>query len=76
MVEYIVHKFPGFSVMLFIDQSQYIGALAQSAGIRLLVHRQDHHPFLEDEGIDVGTGELTSIRLRLVGLSLPYNQHN
>ena len=53
--------------MLFIDQSQYIGVLAQSAGIRVLVHRQDQHPFLEDEGTDVGTGELTSIKLRLVG---------
>ena len=58
--------------MLFIDQWQYIGALAPTPGVRLLIHRQDQHPFIEDEGSDVGVGELTAIKLRTVRLSVVF----
>ena len=43
-------------------------ALNDNAGIRLLVHDQDKYPFVEDEGLDVGTGELADVKLRLVSL--------
>ena len=51
---------------IFVDQSEYIPSLSSSAGIRLLIHRQDQQPFPEDEGMEVGPGQLTSIKIRMV----------
>ena len=58
----------GLSVMLFINQQEYIGVLSQSAGIRFLVHRRDHFPFLEEEGQNAGPGTLSAVKLTLVSL--------
>ena len=58
----------GLSVMLFINQQEYIGSLSQSAGIRFLVHRRDHFPFLEEEGQNAGPGTLSAVKLTLVSL--------
>ena len=58
----------GLSVMLFINQQEYIGALSQSAGIRFLVHRRDHFPFLEEEGQNAGPGTLSAVKLTLVNM--------
>ena len=53
---------------LFINQREYIGVLSQSAGMRLLVHRADQHPFVEDYGIDVGPGTLTALKINMVSI--------
>ena len=52
--------------MIYVEQHEYVGTLAQTPGIRLLVHRPDHYPFPEDEGSDVGVGLKTDVRLRHV----------
>ena len=56
--------------MLFINQQEYIGVLSQSAGIRFLVHRRDHFPFLEEEGQNAGPGTLTAVKLMLVNVKV------
>ena len=48
---------------IFINQAEYIAALSETPGIRLAVHRQDHFPFVEDDGIDVGVGQKTQIKI-------------
>ena len=60
----------GLSVMLFINQQEYIGVLSQSAGIRFLVHRRDHYPFLEEEGQNAGPGTLSAVKLTLVNMKV------
>ena len=56
----------GLVLTIFVNQREYIGVVSQSAGVRLLVHRIDHHPFLEDDGRDVSPGTLASIKVNLV----------
>ena len=51
---------------LDIDQDDYIGDLAEAAGVRVVVHPQRSMPFPEDEGISVSPGELTYIGLTQV----------
>ena len=58
--------FSGLRLTVFVNQKEYIGALSQTPGIRLLVHRQDHYPFVEDDGMDIGTGVKTSMKLKFV----------
>ena len=52
---------------IFVNQAEYISALSQTAGIKLVVHRQDQHPFVEEEGIEVGVGQKKVIKVRMVG---------
>ena len=56
----------GLVMTIFVDQSEYVPSLSSSAGIRLLIHRQYQQPFPEDEGMEVGPGQLTSIKVRMV----------
>ena len=58
----------GLSLLVFVDQAQYIEGLVQSAGIRLLVHRQDHIPFMED-GWEIGVGQKAGIKTKVVSYS-------
>ncbi len=54
--------------MIFdIDQSDYIGDLAEAAGVRVVVHPQRSMPFPEDEGISVSPGEMTYVGITQVG---------
>ena len=57
----------GLHVILNVHQKEYLPELADTAGIRLLVHEKDRMPFPEDEGITVSPGHSTSIGLRKVG---------
>ena len=65
LVTYYWYFSAGLQLTLFIDQEQYVSVLSPAAGIRLLVHRYDQHPFLE-EGIDISPGQLASVRVQLV----------
>ena len=51
---------------LFIEQAEYVTALSPSAGVRVLVHRQEKQPFPDEEGFDVGPGQKSSVNIRLV----------
>ena len=51
---------------LNIDQDEYLGSVAQEAGVRVVVHSQDRMPFPEDEGVSVMPGQITYIGMRLV----------
>ena len=53
---------------LNIDQDEYLGSVAQEAGVRVVVHSQDRMPFPEDEGVSVMPGQITYIGMRLVSL--------
>ena len=55
-----------------VDQTQYIGDLTESAGMKVLVHNANHMPFPEDQGVTVAPGELTSIGVLLVGWLMLY----
>ena len=59
---------------LFIEQDEYIPVLAPSAGVRVLVHRQEQQPFPDEEGFDVGPGQKSSVSLRLVSNTDPIFQ--
>ena len=56
----------GLSLTLFINQLEYIGSLSQDAGVRVLIHRADLYPFMEDDGFNTGPGTLTSVKLTFV----------
>ena len=51
---------------IFVNQDEYIGALANTAGIKLAIHRQDMYPFVPEEGLEVGVGQKQEIYLNLV----------
>ncbi len=56
----------GLKMIFDIDQSDYIGALAEAAGVRVVVHPQRSMPFPEDEGISVSPGEMTYVGITQV----------
>lgn len=58
----------GLTLVLNVEQDDYIGDLAESAGVRIVVHSQDKMPFPEDEGVSVSPGQLTSLGLSMVKL--------
>ena len=51
---------------IFVNQAQYVGAMAPTAGIKLAVHRQDHHPFIAEDAMEVGVGQKKSIKVNFV----------
>ena len=51
---------------IFVNQAEYVGAMAPIAGIKLVVHRQDIHPFVAEEAMEVGVGQKKSIKVKLV----------
>ena len=51
------------------DQDEYIGDLAESVGVRVVVHSQSSMPFPEDEGIAAKPGMYTLIGLTKVKYS-------
>ena len=56
----------GLQLIFNIDQDDYVGDLAEAAGVRVVVHPQEFMPFPEDEGISIGPGFMTSVGIKLV----------
>ena len=53
---------------LFINAAEYIYSVTPSTGVRMLVHNQNQHPFMYDEGFDLKTGQRTVINIYRVCL--------
>ena len=54
---------------MFIQQDQYVPALAAEAGVRVLIHPKGTPPFPEDNGLSIPAAHFTSVGLRQVGAS-------
>ena len=59
-------SFSGLHLTLDINQDDYIGYMAHSAGVSVVIHPQGIMPFPEDEGISISPGELTHVSLTQV----------
>ncbi|XP_014669620.1 PREDICTED: amiloride-sensitive sodium channel subunit gamma-like [Priapulus caudatus] len=65
----------GLSLTLYIEQDEYIGRYAQSAGVVMSLHPANTHGFPEQYGIDLAPGLETSVGLhvkKVFRLSHPY----
>lgn len=51
---------------LYIEQNEYINALAPDAGVRMIIHDRGTYPFPEDNGVSVPPGSLTSVGIKKV----------
>ncbi len=56
----------GLQLIFNIDQDEYVGELAESAGVRVVLHPRHRMPFPEDEGLSISPGELTYVGVKLV----------
>ncbi|XP_064627110.1 amiloride-sensitive sodium channel subunit gamma-like [Lineus longissimus] len=65
----------GLSVMLYIDQGDYFHEVADSAGIKVIVHNQDVMPFPQDHGLLVAPGFQTQIGIRKVSIERMSSPH-
>jgi len=54
---------------MFIQQDQYVPALAAEAGVRVLIHPKGTPPFPEDNGLSIPAAHFTSVGLRQVDAS-------
>ena len=61
---------PGLQLLLFINLDENIPDLTPNPGIRLIVHRQDQEPMASDNGVNIGTGMKTAIKVRLVSVAV------
>ncbi|KAI8512182.1 amiloride-sensitive sodium channel [Branchiostoma belcheri] len=59
----------GLSLILYIEQEEYIPSLTEKAGARVVVHSPNRWPFPEFEGFDAAPGFLTSAGLRLTSIT-------
>lgn len=57
---------PGLQVILYINEEEYNPFLVSSTGAKVIVHRQDEYPFIEDVGTEIETATATSIGMHLV----------
>ncbi|XP_053750343.1 amiloride-sensitive sodium channel subunit gamma isoform X1 [Panthera pardus] len=67
----------GLQVILYINEEEYNPFLVSSTGAKVIVHRQDEYPFIEDIGTEIETAMATSIGMHLTEsfkLSEPYSQ--
>ncbi|EPY74531.1 amiloride-sensitive sodium channel subunit gamma [Camelus ferus] len=67
----------GLQVILHINEEEYNPFLVSSTGAKVIVHRQDEYPFIEDVGTEIETAMATSIGMHLTEsfkLSEPYSQ--
>ncbi|XP_066131967.1 amiloride-sensitive sodium channel subunit gamma isoform X2 [Saccopteryx bilineata] len=67
----------GLQVILYINEEEYNPFLVSSTGAKVIVHRQDEYPFIEDVGTEVETAMATSIGMHLTEsfkLGEPYSQ--
>uniref|UniRef100_H3AJ42 Epithelial sodium channel subunit alpha n=1 Tax=Latimeria chalumnae TaxID=7897 RepID=H3AJ42_LATCH len=56
----------GLSLLLRTEQNDYIPFLSTVAGARVMIHRQNQPPFMEDEGFNIRPGVETSISMKKV----------
>ena len=62
----------GLSLTFFVNQDEYVGDLADSAGLRLVVHDQSAMPLPEYQSLAISPGMVTYVgvsKVRLVELS-------
>uniref|UniRef100_A0A9L0S6Q9 Epithelial sodium channel subunit gamma n=1 Tax=Equus caballus TaxID=9796 RepID=A0A9L0S6Q9_HORSE len=67
----------GLQVILHINEEEYNPFLVSSTGAKVIIHRQDEYPFVEDVGTEIETAMATSIGMHLTEsfkLSEPYSQ--
>ncbi|KAM9098991.1 amiloride-sensitive sodium channel subunit gamma [Sarcophilus harrisii] len=67
----------GLQVILYIDEEEYNPFLISSTGAKVVIHRRDEYPFIEDIGTEIETAMATSIGMHLTEsfkLSEPYSQ--
>ncbi|XP_006818648.1 degenerin mec-10-like, partial [Saccoglossus kowalevskii] len=55
----------GVTLILFVEQSEYLTLLSEGVGFVLSVHNPNNHPFPEDESISVVPGYETSIGISI-----------
>lgn len=53
-------------MILYINEEEYNPFLVSSTGAKVIVHRQDEYPFIEDIGTEIETAMATSIGMHLV----------
>ncbi|XP_055265645.1 amiloride-sensitive sodium channel subunit gamma isoform X2 [Moschus berezovskii] len=58
----------GLQVILYINEEEYNPFLVSSTGAKVIVHRQDEYPFVEDVGTEIETAMATSIGMHLICL--------
>lgn len=51
---------------MYINEEEYNPFLVSSTGAKVIVHRQDEYPFIEDVGTEIETAMATSIGMHLV----------
>ncbi|KAK2097699.1 hypothetical protein P7K49_023150 [Saguinus oedipus] len=56
----------GLQVILYINEQEYNPFLVSSTGAKVIIHRQDEYPFVEDVGTEIETAMVTSIGMHLV----------
>ncbi|KAM5323455.1 epithelial sodium channel subunit delta isoform 2-T2 [Glossophaga mutica] len=54
----------GISLVLRAEQQDHLPLLSTEAGIKVMVHKRDHIPFLEHQGFSIRPGTETTIRIR------------
>ncbi|XP_016078154.1 PREDICTED: amiloride-sensitive sodium channel subunit gamma [Miniopterus natalensis] len=67
----------GLQVILYINEEEYNPFLVSSTGAKVIIHRQDEYPFIEDVGTEIETAMATSIGMHLTEsfkLGEPYSQ--
>ncbi|MXQ81755.1 hypothetical protein E5288_WYG004795 [Bos mutus] len=68
---------PGISLVLRAEQLDHLPLLSTKAGIKVMIHPQDHTPFLEHQGFSIRPGTETTIDIRedeVHRLGSPYGQ--
>lgn len=51
---------------MYINEEEYNPFLVSSSGAKVIVHRQDEYPFIEDVGTEIEPAMATSIGMHLV----------
>lgn len=59
-------NFLGLMLELFVQENQYVHAVTEATGLKVVVHSQDRMPFPEDEGFEMSPGWQTNIGVRMV----------
>lgn len=57
---------PGISLILRAEQQDRLPLLSTEAGIKVMVHKGNHTPFLEHRGFSIRPGTETTIGIREV----------
>lgn len=57
----------GISLVLRAEQQDHLPLLSTEAGIKVMIHRRNHTPFLEHRGFSIRPGTETTIGVREVG---------